>query len=199
VDDAVRVDLGHPLAGLEDVEHRLLQADAAHADHAREVAPLEQLHHDEREALLARADVEHPGAVLTADALRGARLQAEARDRLRVVAVVRVEHLDRDPRAEADAARLHDDPHAAAAEQPRDLVLPGEHLPRLDAGLGSLARHPRREGTTRPRPASRPRPPCPPNPAARVSGSRASRRARARASRSCCRRRSRGASAPTGR
>ena len=109
------------------------EADARHA--VVERLALEQLHRDERAAVVEAArvvDVDDVGAL---HARRGAGLAEEALDDDGGARELGREHLDGDPLAEREVLRLVDGGHAPAPDLARDLVLAEKNGPDRDLRL----------------------------------------------------------------
>ena len=88
------------------------------------------------------AVVEDLDGVLALDRRGRARLRHEARAGLFALCVLGVDELDGDARPEALVAALPDRPHAAAADEPQDLVFAGDET--VDGGEGVTHRTSRR-------------------------------------------------------
>ena len=133
MDDAERVRLGERVARLQDVLDRLFRRQRpARRQHAREIGPVQVLHHDVRSARLERADVAHTGDVLAVKPHGGARLAQEARDGIGAPERLGQHELQRDHLVELDVRGRDHDPHPADAEHPRDAVFPRKHVPGRD-------------------------------------------------------------------
>ena len=102
------------------VAHREL---ALAVEHARERLALEELHHDVGVPVGRAIDVDDLHDVRAADLRGDARLLQEALDEPRAARELRVEHLDRDARAEDRVERLVDRAHPAVAEDADEPVL----------------------------------------------------------------------------
>ena len=119
----------------------------------RERLALEELHHDERAAVVGVAEVGDVDDVLVADRRRELRLLLEARDDRFALRVLLEQDLDRDALADQRVRRLVDRAHAALADLARDEVATRER--RADE-LGLLVRE-RRSSVARRRPMPRSR------------------------------------------
>ena len=150
VDDADRVRLHEPLGDLADDAHRRLRVDEPHARHAVvERLALEELHRDERPAVLEAPRVVHLDDVGALHARGGARLAEEALDDDGGVRELGGEHLDGDALADVDVLRLVDGGHPPAPELARDPVLADEQGTDADLVLWLDGGHVRDAGRPR--------------------------------------------------
>jgi hypothetical protein len=125
VDDAQRVGLGQRLAGLHHVARRVADRQgSALADQPSQIAPVEQLHDEVRDAVLDPG-VEDPHGVLAAQAHGGAGLAFEARRGAR--ARRPQQELDGQRLVQVQVCRADDNPHATATELGVDAVLAADH------------------------------------------------------------------------
>ena len=124
--DAAGVRLGHGVAGLNHVVHRVLDADDRAPLHFGEVVPFEVLHHHIRSAVLHSAHVDDARDVLVLDLHRRPRLTDEALRHLFVPGLVGVEEFDRDALVQLHVGRGDDHAHAALAEHAIDAVFSGQ-------------------------------------------------------------------------
>ena len=113
---------GDPQAAL-DRQRRL-----AHRQLGQRLA-VEELHHDERAAVVGGAEVRHVDDVLVADGAREARLLQQARDEVALGVELLEQDLDRDALADDGVGRLVDRAHPALADPPDNLIPPGQHGP----------------------------------------------------------------------
>jgi hypothetical protein len=129
MDDPEGVRLGDGLAGLEHVPDGFLARQrAARSDEGREIPSLEVLHHDERRAVLERADVEDPRNVLAFELGRCARLARESCDESGALEHLRKEKLESDRAIEKDLRGGDHDAHTTGAERPLDAVFPAHEV-----------------------------------------------------------------------
>ena len=136
MDDSERVSLGDALARLEQVFDRFSDRQRpALGEHLAEIAPLEELHHDEGRALRRLPDVGDSRDVLALDPHRRARLTKKPGDGLRVTGRLREQELDRVRFLELEVGNGEDDAHPSDADDAIDPVLVRDDLsdPR-DAG-----------------------------------------------------------------
>ena len=142
MDDVAGVCSHQSADGLDHQSQRLLRCWSPAVDQAvAEVLSFDQLHGDERLAIVAADDVDldHVGR---ADARRSPSLGFEARHRLLLAAQAGREDLERDRTVEGDLARLVDHAHAAFAE-----LRSQREVARPDQAWGDLGlRHPRTGG-----------------------------------------------------
>ena len=131
MDDADEVGLGHRIQRLNCVVggHRHRQGAITLEEHGQ-VRAVQVLHHDVRQSVVERADIEDPGDVLAREPNRGLRLAGEAPDVLRLGRALGQHELERHPLLELEMGRSHHDAHAPAPEQLFDAVLAGEYLAR---------------------------------------------------------------------
>ena len=123
VDDALRVRGGERRRGLRgDPQDALLGQLRLAREALGERLALEELHHDERAAVVGVAEVGDVDDVLVADRRRELRLLLEARDDRFALRVLLEQHLDRDALADQRVRRLVDRAHAALADLARDEV-----------------------------------------------------------------------------
>src|SRR5262249_37885333 len=94
-----------------------------------EVAPLEKLHHDERDVPFGPADVEDTRDVVALDLRRRPRFPRETRHDFSARARVATEALQRDTLGERAMTGLQDKTHRALADDRLDTKLAVEHLP----------------------------------------------------------------------
>jgi hypothetical protein len=129
VDDPLGVRGAERVASLRDDLHHARHRELPRlAQQLPQVAPLEELHHHVRGAVLEAAHVHHFHDVLVADGRRRERLAVEALKDRRVVRVLRVQTLDRDAALDQNVLALIDGAHAALTEFLDDPVAVLDHL-----------------------------------------------------------------------
>ncbi len=111
---------------------------------------VEQLLHDVRRSVVPLPDLEHRHDVGVMGHRRGPRLAPEARQHLRPLRQVRVEHLERDAPPDPGVLRLEDDAHAALADAAQQRELAADHHARpqgarVDLPCGSWPCHVERQ------------------------------------------------------
>ena len=127
MDDPEAMSLGDGVAGLDQPADRARdRLRAVAVDDGREVAACEELHHDERRAVVGGVDVEDAHGVRAGERPGGTGLALEALDELGILTEGRAEDLDGHALAEPDVTRLEDHAHAALTEDALDGVLPSE-------------------------------------------------------------------------
>ena len=137
MNDADAVGLGQGLARLHHVLDGLGHGDRSALLRERgEIAAVEVLHDDVRLAGLERADVEHLGDVLVAQAHHRLRLAEKAAGRFGLVgdAATPPQELHRDELIELQVSRSDDVAHASAPKHALDAVLARENVAGLDGG-----------------------------------------------------------------
>ena len=133
MDDAERVGLGDRDARLQDViGHPLHRHRSVGLEHRRQIAALQQLHHDVRRPAVERADVGDPADVLAAQLGRGPGLAKEALDGVGVVDQIGEQELERDRLLQVDVGGADDHTHPATADHAIDAVLAREQRSDLE-------------------------------------------------------------------
>ncbi len=96
-------------------------------DRLFDVVPLEELHHEVDREGVGGPKVDDVDDVLVLDDARRSRLPQEAFDVCRVLAQLRLEHLNRDSIEQADPSALVDGGHASHPQLAQHLVAAAEH------------------------------------------------------------------------
>ncbi len=133
MDDARLVRLADGLAGLDDVEHGLVDGERPSLLQAgAEVGPLQVLHDDVGGPRVEAPHVVHLGDVLALEAGRRPRLAEEALHGLGLVERLSAHELDGPELAQVEVGGRHHDAHGAPAEDPLHPVLAGDDVSEVD-------------------------------------------------------------------
>jgi hypothetical protein len=127
VDDVAGVRRREAAAGLDDERDRAPDRQRARArEQGRQILAFEVLHHQIGGAVAREAEVGHGGDVIVLERAGGARLALEARQHRRLLGVLGVQQLDREPPAD-QLGRRQDRPIPPAPSRRTGLAI-AEHL-----------------------------------------------------------------------
>ncbi len=157
-EDVLRLEVAvHDAGGVRLIERRQRLAEQVHqarrrqrrlvADDLRQVAPAQQLHHQEQRARVRLAEVEHLDRVRMAQPRRRPRLRLKSPEGLDVGRHLGVQELDRHGSVEREVVRAIHPSHRADADELGDVVLRGQR--RAHVGIAGLDEGGRHVGATR--------------------------------------------------